>query len=167
MTTVLHSSCLLEVCKSPTEVPKFEWINKYQKTSKSQGVVKQALAPLGTTLNKLQQRKTGLWSFFSPLSWSCDRAKITKSSLTEKRLHLVALRYSDRKLHHTVVRALPTNVFQRQILYFWCRKSTQKLGRPVWLHVLWIDERRNCSPLLVYSRKAAAVYTILQCTWQT
>lgn len=54
-----------DVCKSPSEVPKFEWINKYQKTTRSQGVVQQALAPLGTTLTKLsQQRKTGLWFCF-------------------------------------------------------------------------------------------------------
>ncbi|XP_056237381.1 type II inositol 1,4,5-trisphosphate 5-phosphatase isoform X5 [Seriola aureovittata] len=48
-----------DVCKSPTQVPKFQWINKYHKTTKGQGVVKQALAPLSTTLSKLnQQRKT-------------------------------------------------------------------------------------------------------------
>lgn len=62
----LHSPYLSEVCKSPTELPKFEWINKYQKSGKSQGVVKQALAPLGTTLYKhSQQQKTGLWYFSS------------------------------------------------------------------------------------------------------
>ncbi|XP_029694259.1 type II inositol 1,4,5-trisphosphate 5-phosphatase isoform X2 [Takifugu rubripes] len=48
-----------EVCKSPAVVPNFEWINKYQKNSKSLGVGKQVPAPLGTPLNKLsQQRKT-------------------------------------------------------------------------------------------------------------
>ncbi|XP_044064042.1 type II inositol 1,4,5-trisphosphate 5-phosphatase isoform X1 [Siniperca chuatsi] len=48
-----------DVCKSPTQVPKFEWINKYHKVPRAQGVVKQALAPLGTTLTKLKQhRKT-------------------------------------------------------------------------------------------------------------
>ncbi|XP_071324614.1 type II inositol 1,4,5-trisphosphate 5-phosphatase isoform X1 [Trachinotus anak] len=48
-----------DVCKSPTQAPKFEWINKYHKATKGQGVVKQALAPLSTTLTKLNQhRKT-------------------------------------------------------------------------------------------------------------
>lgn len=54
------SACLsLDVCKAPTEVPKFEWLNKYQKTTRSQGVVQQALSPFGTALN--QQKETGLW----------------------------------------------------------------------------------------------------------
>ncbi|XP_031708967.1 type II inositol 1,4,5-trisphosphate 5-phosphatase isoform X1 [Anarrhichthys ocellatus] len=48
-----------EVCKSTTQTPKFEWISKYHKATRGQGVVKQALAPLGTTLTKLNQhRKT-------------------------------------------------------------------------------------------------------------
>ncbi|XP_058503141.1 type II inositol 1,4,5-trisphosphate 5-phosphatase isoform X1 [Solea solea] len=44
-----------DVCKLPTKAPHFEWINKYQKASKGQGVGKQALAPLSTTLTKLNQ----------------------------------------------------------------------------------------------------------------
>nr|XP_043889671.1 type II inositol 1,4,5-trisphosphate 5-phosphatase isoform X2 [Solea senegalensis] len=44
-----------DVCKLPTKTPHFEWINKYQKASKGQGVGKQALAPLSTTLTKLNQ----------------------------------------------------------------------------------------------------------------
>lgn len=44
-----------DVCKSTTPAPKFEWIGKYQKADRGQGVVKQALAPLGTTLSKLNQ----------------------------------------------------------------------------------------------------------------
>ncbi|XP_057689442.1 type II inositol 1,4,5-trisphosphate 5-phosphatase isoform X2 [Corythoichthys intestinalis] len=48
-----------DVCKFPTQEAKFEWISKYRSATKGQGLVKQALAPLGTTLNKLnQQRKT-------------------------------------------------------------------------------------------------------------
>ncbi|TMS10811.1 Type II inositol 1,4,5-trisphosphate 5-phosphatase [Larimichthys crocea] len=48
-----------DVCKSPTQVPKFEWTNKYHKPTKGQGVVKQALSPLNTTITKLSQhRKT-------------------------------------------------------------------------------------------------------------
>ncbi|KAM7421252.1 hypothetical protein PAMA_015416 [Pampus argenteus] len=42
-----------DVCKSPSQVPKFEWINKYRKSTRGQGVAKQALSPLGTTLTKL------------------------------------------------------------------------------------------------------------------
>ncbi|KAL7394039.1 hypothetical protein ABVT39_019781 [Epinephelus coioides] len=44
-----------DVCKSTTPAPKFEWIGKYQKADRGQGVVKQAFAPLGTTLSKLNQ----------------------------------------------------------------------------------------------------------------
>ncbi|XP_071769250.2 type II inositol 1,4,5-trisphosphate 5-phosphatase isoform X3 [Centroberyx gerrardi] len=48
-----------DVCKSPSQVPKFEWVKKYHKVSRGQGAVKQALAPLGATLTKLNQhRKT-------------------------------------------------------------------------------------------------------------
>ncbi|KAM7383156.1 hypothetical protein PAMP_002836 [Pampus punctatissimus] len=48
-----------DVCKSPSQVPKFEWINKYRKATRGQGVAKQALSPLGTTLTKLNMyRKT-------------------------------------------------------------------------------------------------------------
>ncbi|XP_068612634.1 type II inositol 1,4,5-trisphosphate 5-phosphatase [Brachionichthys hirsutus] len=48
-----------DVCKSASEVPKFEWIGKYHQGTRSQGVVKQALSPLSTTFTKLsQQRKT-------------------------------------------------------------------------------------------------------------
>ncbi|XP_061918345.1 type II inositol 1,4,5-trisphosphate 5-phosphatase [Entelurus aequoreus] len=48
-----------DVCKFPSQEAKLEWISKYRTATKSQGLVKQALAPLGTTLNKLNQhRKT-------------------------------------------------------------------------------------------------------------
>ncbi|XP_077431575.1 type II inositol 1,4,5-trisphosphate 5-phosphatase isoform X1 [Vanacampus margaritifer] len=48
-----------DVCKFPTHEAKFEWISKYRTATKGQGLVKQAFAPLGTTLNKLNQhRKT-------------------------------------------------------------------------------------------------------------
>ncbi|KAM9798129.1 type II inositol 1,4,5-trisphosphate 5-phosphatase [Neosynchiropus ocellatus] len=66
-----------DVCKSPTEEPKFEWIGKYQKASKGPGVVKQALAPLGTTLTKLNQhRKTERSSDKRP---GLDEEKTSKS----------------------------------------------------------------------------------------
>uniref|UniRef100_A0A673XCD1 phosphoinositide 5-phosphatase n=1 Tax=Salmo trutta TaxID=8032 RepID=A0A673XCD1_SALTR len=49
-----------DVCKSPKEAPKFEWLHKYRKASKGQGGVKQTLAPLGTTHTKISQHtKTG------------------------------------------------------------------------------------------------------------
>ncbi|XP_077455296.1 type II inositol 1,4,5-trisphosphate 5-phosphatase isoform X1 [Stigmatopora argus] len=48
-----------DVCKFPTQEAKFEWIGKYRSATKGQGLVKQALAPLGATLNKLnKQQKT-------------------------------------------------------------------------------------------------------------
>uniref|UniRef100_A0A3P8S850 phosphoinositide 5-phosphatase n=1 Tax=Amphiprion percula TaxID=161767 RepID=A0A3P8S850_AMPPE len=46
-----------DVCRSPTQAPKFEWINKYHKGTRGQGAVKQAIAPLGTTLSKLNQHQ--------------------------------------------------------------------------------------------------------------
>ncbi|XP_045074758.1 type II inositol 1,4,5-trisphosphate 5-phosphatase isoform X1 [Coregonus clupeaformis] len=46
-----------DVCKSPKEAPKFEWLHKYRKASKGQGGVKQTLAPLGTTHTKISQHK--------------------------------------------------------------------------------------------------------------
>uniref|UniRef100_A0A8C8CTD0 phosphoinositide 5-phosphatase n=1 Tax=Oncorhynchus tshawytscha TaxID=74940 RepID=A0A8C8CTD0_ONCTS len=49
-----------DVCKSPKEAPKFEWLHKYRKASKGQGGVKQTLATLGTTHTKISQhKKTG------------------------------------------------------------------------------------------------------------
>ncbi|KAM3614573.1 uncharacterized protein V6R79_016271 [Siganus canaliculatus] len=55
LTEVNRAWC--DVCKSPTQAPKFEWIQKYHKATKGQGVVKQALTPLGTTINKLSQHR--------------------------------------------------------------------------------------------------------------
>uniref|UniRef100_A0AAY5K6Z4 phosphoinositide 5-phosphatase n=1 Tax=Esox lucius TaxID=8010 RepID=A0AAY5K6Z4_ESOLU len=49
-----------DVCKSPGEEPKFEWLQKYRKANKDQSVVKQTLAPLGSTSAKISQhKKTG------------------------------------------------------------------------------------------------------------
>ncbi|XP_035528174.1 type II inositol 1,4,5-trisphosphate 5-phosphatase isoform X2 [Morone saxatilis] len=46
-----------DVCKSPTQIPRFEWLNKYHKATRGQGLVK--IAPLSTTITKLSQhRKT-------------------------------------------------------------------------------------------------------------
>ncbi|KAK2844860.1 hypothetical protein Q5P01_011519 [Channa striata] len=68
-----HSRCFLsevnrawsDVCKSPTQVPKFEWINKYLKTTRGREGVKHVLAPLSATLTKLsEEQKTGLISDF-------------------------------------------------------------------------------------------------------
>ncbi|XP_024257125.1 type II inositol 1,4,5-trisphosphate 5-phosphatase isoform X2 [Oncorhynchus tshawytscha] len=49
-----------DVCKSPKEAPKFEWLHKYCKASKGQGGIKQTLAPLGMAHSKISQhKKTG------------------------------------------------------------------------------------------------------------
>uniref|UniRef100_A0A8C7GRE2 phosphoinositide 5-phosphatase n=2 Tax=Oncorhynchus kisutch TaxID=8019 RepID=A0A8C7GRE2_ONCKI len=49
-----------DVCKSPKEAPKFEWLHKYRKASKGQGGIKQTLVPLGTAHTKISQhKKTG------------------------------------------------------------------------------------------------------------
>ncbi|KAM9309038.1 type II inositol 1,4,5-trisphosphate 5-phosphatase isoform 2-T2 [Pholidichthys leucotaenia] len=45
-----------DVCRSPMQVPKFEWISKYHKTTRGQEAVKQAFAPIGATLAKLSQQ---------------------------------------------------------------------------------------------------------------
>uniref|UniRef100_A0A671WXJ6 phosphoinositide 5-phosphatase n=1 Tax=Sparus aurata TaxID=8175 RepID=A0A671WXJ6_SPAAU len=59
---------------------RFEWINKYHKGTRGQGVVKQALTPLSTTLNKLSQhRKTGL-SPYQGISSREDRDDLVRSS---------------------------------------------------------------------------------------
>uniref|UniRef100_A0A3Q3QQJ1 phosphoinositide 5-phosphatase n=2 Tax=Monopterus albus TaxID=43700 RepID=A0A3Q3QQJ1_MONAL len=44
-----------EVCKSPIQKPKFEWINKYTNAIRGHGVVKQTIAPLGIRNIKLNQ----------------------------------------------------------------------------------------------------------------
>ncbi|KAM9852528.1 type II inositol 1,4,5-trisphosphate 5-phosphatase isoform 1-T1 [Aulostomus maculatus] len=46
-----------DVCKSPSHEAKFEWISKYRSGTRGQGVVKQAFAPLSTTLTKLSQHR--------------------------------------------------------------------------------------------------------------
>ncbi|KAE8289065.1 Type II inositol 1,4,5-trisphosphate 5-phosphatase [Larimichthys crocea] len=50
-----------DVCKSPTQVPKFEWTNKYHKPTRGQGVVKQALSPFNTTITKTQPAPENRW----------------------------------------------------------------------------------------------------------
>ncbi|XP_037532767.1 type II inositol 1,4,5-trisphosphate 5-phosphatase [Nematolebias whitei] len=47
-----------DVCRSPMQVPKFEWIDKYKKTSRSQEAMKQSLAPLGRPHKNNQHHKT-------------------------------------------------------------------------------------------------------------
>ncbi|CAN9513823.1 unnamed protein product [Ophioblennius macclurei] len=48
-----------DVCRPPAQLQNFEWINKYQKATKGQGVVKQAFAPISSKISKLNQhRKT-------------------------------------------------------------------------------------------------------------
>ncbi|XP_033958580.1 type II inositol 1,4,5-trisphosphate 5-phosphatase isoform X1 [Pseudochaenichthys georgianus] len=46
-----------DVCKSTTQAPRFEWISKYHKNTRGQGVVKQAPSPLGSTLTQLNEHK--------------------------------------------------------------------------------------------------------------
>ncbi|XP_068998244.1 type II inositol 1,4,5-trisphosphate 5-phosphatase isoform X1 [Embiotoca jacksoni] len=49
----------IDVCRSPTQAPNFEWTNKYHRDTRGQGVVKQAFAPMSTTFTNLNQpRKT-------------------------------------------------------------------------------------------------------------
>lgn len=46
-----------DVCKSSAQVPKFQWTDKYQKTTRGPGSVKQALAPFGKKITRLSQRR--------------------------------------------------------------------------------------------------------------
>ncbi|KAI9524031.1 hypothetical protein NQZ68_020992, partial [Dissostichus eleginoides] len=46
-----------DVCKSTTQAPRFEWISKYHKNNRGQGVVKQAPSRLGSTLTQLNEHK--------------------------------------------------------------------------------------------------------------
>ncbi|KAL3059809.1 hypothetical protein OYC64_014412 [Pagothenia borchgrevinki] len=46
-----------DVCKSTTQAPRFEWISKYHKNTRGQGVVKQAPSPLDSTLTQLNEHK--------------------------------------------------------------------------------------------------------------
>ncbi|KAF3839377.1 hypothetical protein F7725_018094 [Dissostichus mawsoni] len=51
-----------DVCKSTTQAPRFEWISKYHKNTRSQGVVKQAPSRLGATLTQLNEHKKTAWA---------------------------------------------------------------------------------------------------------
>ncbi|KAJ0066499.1 hypothetical protein NL108_013966, partial [Boleophthalmus pectinirostris] len=46
-----------DVCKASAQVPKFEWLDKYQKPTKGPGSVTQAFAPLGSKITRLSQRR--------------------------------------------------------------------------------------------------------------
>ncbi|XP_030013053.1 type II inositol 1,4,5-trisphosphate 5-phosphatase isoform X2 [Sphaeramia orbicularis] len=47
-----------DVCKSPSSVPKFDWIEKYHKSTKGgKGNIKHSLAPLGSKLTQLNQHR--------------------------------------------------------------------------------------------------------------
>uniref|UniRef100_A0A3B3ZKB5 INPP5B PH domain-containing protein n=1 Tax=Periophthalmus magnuspinnatus TaxID=409849 RepID=A0A3B3ZKB5_9GOBI len=43
------------VCKSSAQVPKFEWLNKYQQATKEPGSIRQAFAPIGSKITRLSQ----------------------------------------------------------------------------------------------------------------
>uniref|UniRef100_A0A3P8YR92 phosphoinositide 5-phosphatase n=1 Tax=Esox lucius TaxID=8010 RepID=A0A3P8YR92_ESOLU len=65
---------------SPGEEPKFEWLQKYRKANKDQSVVKQTLAPLGSTSAKISQhKKTGNNLFLSLPSTFLSPAPILPS----------------------------------------------------------------------------------------
>ncbi|XP_071239423.1 type II inositol 1,4,5-trisphosphate 5-phosphatase-like isoform X6 [Salvelinus alpinus] len=75
-----------DVCKSPKEAQKFEWLHKYRKASKGQGGVKQTLAPLGTTHTKISQhKKTGKLCLNKNISANATILKILQSYSSLKR----------------------------------------------------------------------------------
>ncbi|XP_024861570.1 type II inositol 1,4,5-trisphosphate 5-phosphatase isoform X1 [Kryptolebias marmoratus] len=47
-----------DICRSPTQVPKFEWINKYKIASRSKEAMKQVLVPQGKPHKNNQHHKT-------------------------------------------------------------------------------------------------------------
>ncbi|XP_034553894.1 type II inositol 1,4,5-trisphosphate 5-phosphatase isoform X2 [Notolabrus celidotus] len=74
-----------DVCKSPNEPHKFEWISKYHKATRGQGVVKQTFAPLGNTITKLNQhRKTDKTS---DKKGSTEKEKASNSVAQKSKAH--------------------------------------------------------------------------------
>ncbi|XP_015230889.1 PREDICTED: type II inositol 1,4,5-trisphosphate 5-phosphatase isoform X1 [Cyprinodon variegatus] len=70
-----------DVCRSPAQVPKFEWINKYKKAIKSQESVKQFIAPLEEFSNKVNQHQE--MEKVSDKKGSLEKVK-TSNSVTPK-----------------------------------------------------------------------------------
>ncbi|KAK5861923.1 hypothetical protein PBY51_017361 [Eleginops maclovinus] len=70
-----------DVCKLATHAPRFEWISKYHKNPRGQGSFKQALSPLGSTLTKLEHKKT---EKSSDKKASLERDKGSSNSGTQK-----------------------------------------------------------------------------------
>ncbi|XP_061145618.1 type II inositol 1,4,5-trisphosphate 5-phosphatase isoform X2 [Syngnathus typhle] len=69
-----------DVCKIPKQEATFEWLGKYRSGPKGQGVVKQAFAPLGTTLHKVNQhRKTEKAT--DKKKRSVERLKVSNSAM--------------------------------------------------------------------------------------
>lgn len=79
-----HLLFVLDVCRSPAQVPKFEWINKYKKAIKSQESVKQFIAPLEEFSNKVNQhQEMGLSSpFYLLRAEGCEKLQTPDSSLS-------------------------------------------------------------------------------------
>ncbi|KAM4581308.1 type II inositol 1,4,5-trisphosphate 5-phosphatase isoform 3-T3 [Odontesthes bonariensis] len=75
-----------DVCRSPSEVPKFEWIKKYEKAPRSQEAVKQALAPLAATpSNHNQDQKTADKS--SDKKGALEKEKSSNIDTQKSKLH--------------------------------------------------------------------------------
>ncbi|XP_047454117.1 type II inositol 1,4,5-trisphosphate 5-phosphatase isoform X2 [Mugil cephalus] len=74
-----------DVCRSPASVPTFEWINRYHKTPRGHGVVKQALTPIGTTLTKISQHRKTEKS--SEKGGSLEKEKGSNSGTQKSKVH--------------------------------------------------------------------------------
>ncbi|KAM4567440.1 type II inositol 1,4,5-trisphosphate 5-phosphatase isoform 1-T2 [Fundulus diaphanus] len=70
-----------DVCRSPTQVPKFVWLNKYKKAIKSQAAVKQAGAPLEAFSDPINQHQK--IEKLSEKKGSLEKAK-NSNSVTQK-----------------------------------------------------------------------------------
>ncbi|KAM3872832.1 type II inositol 1,4,5-trisphosphate 5-phosphatase [Diretmus argenteus] len=73
-----------DVCKSPSQVPKFEWLNKYHKSTRGQGA-KQAFSPLGATLTKISQNRKTEKSSRGDKKGSVEEEKSSNSGVEKSR----------------------------------------------------------------------------------
>uniref|UniRef100_A0A1A8BEF9 phosphoinositide 5-phosphatase n=1 Tax=Nothobranchius kadleci TaxID=1051664 RepID=A0A1A8BEF9_NOTKA len=67
-----------DVCRFPTQVPRFVWINKYKKSTTSQKAVKQAIAPLGKPNKNNQHQK---------IEKSLEKAKGSSSAAQKSKVY--------------------------------------------------------------------------------
>ncbi|KAF3692173.1 Type II inositol 1,4,5-trisphosphate 5-phosphatase [Channa argus] len=106
-----HSRCFLsevnrawsDVCKSPTQVPKFEWVNRYLKTIRGQEVFKHVPAPLIATLTKLNPERKQ--EKLSDKKGGLETQKGSNSATQKSRVHANPESLSSREDRDDLVRS--------------------------------------------------------------